>query len=510
MANQNTKLDKIEAELRRHADGIASVHLRDLIHADGRDALCFQFEDLMVDCTRQPVTDDIMNRLLLLAEAKALPNFIDALLAGKPINLSENRPVLHCRLRTPDYRRGDGYQKLIAFADHIRADQRIKSVVNLGIGGSDLGPAMVTQGLAGAHDGPAIHYVGNIDPNALLDTLAQCAPQSTLFITTSKTFTTKETLANAALAKGWLEAGGVEPNQAMVAVTAYPERAIGWGLDADHVFTFDEGVGGRYSLWSAVGLSVIIAIGSKAFGQLLDGAHAMDEHFETAPLAKNIPVIMGLLRVWHRSYLGRMAYGVMPYDQRLARLPAWAQQLEMESNGKSVSRQGDPLGRPAGLLVWGEAGVNAQHSFFQWFHQSVDIVPIDILVARKPAGLPDDPMWQNSHRALVINALAQAEALALGVVDAVAPHRQFPGNRPSVLISWKTTTPYALGRLLALYEHITIVSGFIWDVNSFDQWGVELGKQMANEISQGGNLAWLSPSAKAFLRHLDEDGLDKE
>jgi glucose-6-phosphate isomerase len=236
----------------------------------------------------------------------------------------------------------------------------------------------------------------------------------------------------------------------------------------------------------------------------------MDEHFETAPLAKNIPVIMGLLRVWHRSYLGRMAYGVMPYDQRLARLPAWAQQLEMESNGKSVSRQGDPLGRPAGLLVWGEAGVNAQHSFFQWFHQSVDIVPIDILVARKPAGLPDDPMWQNSHRALVINALAQAEALALGVVDAVAPHRQFPGNRPSVLISWKTTTPYALGRLLALYEHITIVSGFIWDVNSFDQWGVELGKQMANEISQGANLAWLSPSAKAFLRHLDEDGLDKE
>lgn len=502
MTNQDTKLEMIEAELRRNADGIELEHLRDLIHADGRDALCFQFEDLTVDCTRQPVTDDIMNLLLALAEVKALPDFIDAMLAGKPINLSEDRPVLHCRLRSPEYRHGDEYKQLLAFTDRIRADKRIKSVVNLGIGGSDLGPAMVTQGLAGFHDGPAIHYVSNIDPNALLDTLAQCAPQSTLFIITSKTFTTKETMTNAALARCWLEAGGVELHQAMVAVTAYRERAVEWGLDADRVFAFDEGVGGRYSLWSAVGLSVIMAIGSKAFGQFLDGAHAMDSHFETAPLAMNIPVIMGLLRVWHRSYLGHMAYGVMPYDQRLARLPAWAQQLEMESNGKSVSRQGDPLDRPVGLLVWGEAGVNAQHSFFQWFHQSVDIVPIDILVARRPVGLPDDPMWQNSHHVLVINALAQAEALALGVVDAVVPHRQFPGNRPSVLISWETTTPYALGRLLALYEHITIVSGFIWDVNSFDQWGVELGKQMANEIMKGDNLAGVSPSAKAFLRRL--------
>ncbi|MDC1191635.1 glucose-6-phosphate isomerase, partial [Candidatus Puniceispirillum sp.] len=317
MIDQDKQVDAIESQLRRDADAIALHHLRTLIHQDGRDALSFHFEDLTVDCTRQPLTQDILQRLLTLAEAKSLAGFISAMFAGKSINLSEDRPVLHCRLRTPDYRQSETYQKLTNFAKDVRANHNIKSIVNLGIGGSDLGPAMVTKGLAGFHDGPAVHYVGNVDPHALYDILAQCDPRSTLFIITSKTFTTSETLVNAGLAKGWLQQNGVAPDMAMVAVTAYQKRAVDWGIDPVRIFDFDEAVGGRYSLWSAVGLSVMIAIGSTAFDQLLDGAHAMDTHFETAPFASNIPVIMGLLRVWHRSYLGHMAYGIMPYDQRL-------------------------------------------------------------------------------------------------------------------------------------------------------------------------------------------------
>ena len=504
MTDQDKQIAAIEGQLRCDADTIALHHLRRLIYQDGRDDLCFHFEDLTVDCTRQPLTQNILQQLLTLAETKSLADFIRAMFAGKAINLSEDRPVSHCRLRTPDYRQSQTYQKLSNFAADVRGDQNVKSIVNLGIGGSDLGPAMVTAGLAGFHDGPAVHYIGNVDPHALYDILAQCNPRSTLFIITSKTFTTSETLLNAKLAKGWLKQNGVAPDAAMVAVTAYQKRAVDWGIDPARIFDFDEGVGGRYSLWSAVGLSVMIAIGSTAFNQLLNGAHAMDNHFETAPFANNIPVIMGLLRVWHRSYLGHMAYGIMPYDQRLARLPAWAQQLEMESNGKSVTRHGKPLGRPAGPLIWGEVGVNSQHSFFQWLHHSVDIVPIDILIARKPVNLLGDAAWQASHKTLAINAVAQAEALAVGVEHADAPHRNFSGNRPSVMVSWEATTPYALGRLLALYEHITIVSGFVWDVNSFDQWGVELGKKMAHDLASKSDLDGFSPAAKAFLNRLGD------
>tara|TARA_B100001093_G_scaffold349494_1_gene334026 strand:- start:198 stop:1700 length:1503 start_codon:yes stop_codon:yes gene_type:complete len=500
MTDQDKPIAVIEGQLRRDADAIGLHHLRRLIHQDGRDDLCFDFEDLTVDCTRQPLTQDILQRLLTLAEAKSLADFIRAMFAGKVINLSEGRPVLHCRFRTPDYRQSETYQKLALFAADVRTNQNIKSIVNLGIGGSNLGPAMVTAGLAGFHDGPAVHYVGNVDPHALYDILAQCEPRSTLFIITSKTFTTSETLVNAELAKGWLQQNGVVPDAAMVAVTAYQKQAVDWGIDPARIFDFDEAVGGRYSLWSAVGLSVMIAVGSKAFDQLLDGAHAMDNHFETAPFANNIPVVMGLLRVWHRSYLGHRAYGIMPYDQRLARLPAWAQQLEMESNGKSVTRHGKPLDQPAGPLIWGEVGVNGQHSFFQWLHQSVDIVPIDILIARKPVNLLGDA----SHRMLAINAVAQAEALAVGAEHADAPHRHFPGNRPSLMVSWEATTPYALGRLLALYEHITVVSGFVWDVNSFDQWGVELGKKMARDLAKKSDLDGFSPAAKAFLNRLGD------
>jgi len=498
------------------------LHLAELMgRAENKDRV-FQLDDLSVDLTRQPLTPASLSALLELAEASGLKQKIADMISGRPVNLSENRPVVHTVLRTPEHRRTEAFTMMAAFVDQQREQGRFDHIVNIGIGGSDLGPAMVYRALAACHSGPQVHFVGNIDPSDLNDVLACCRPDRTLFIVTSKTFTTAETMANAALARGWLEAAGCVPARHMAGVTASPERAQAWGMAEDRIFAFAEGVGGRYSLWSSVGLAVMLGVGMDPFCQLLDGAHAMDRHFAEARFEGNIPVLMGVLRVWHKSFLGRTAYGLMPYDQRLGRLPAWAQQLEMESNGKSVDRQGGPLTLGSGPLIWGEPGTNAQHSFFQWLHQSSDIVPVDILVPRRPNGLQaltDAALHKQadaSHRTLAVNAVAQAEALALGAENTEQPHRHFAGNRPSVLISWDQTTPFALGRLLALYEHITVVSGFIWDVNSFDQWGVELGKQMANQMANqtGSQLRdsqaddSFSASARAFIAALGPAGQD--
>ena len=490
----------IENALKSAAKRLEKVHLAELMQLPDRTDFIFQFEDLELDCTRQPLDAASLSLLLELAEKRGLARFMEAMFAGEAINLSENRPVVHCDLRTPQRQQSDEFKTLSAFAESVRDDKDITAVVNLGIGGSDLGPAMVVRALAGAHDGPECHFVGNICPTDLHDVLVQCDPHKTLFVVTSKTFTTAETLTNATLARAWLANAGVDAEGAMVAVTAYESRARDWGIE--RVFAFAEGVGGRYSLWSAVGLAVMVAIGRDRFCEMLAGAHAMDCHVKSADYAQNLAVIMGLLRVWHRDYLGATSYGLMPYDQRLARFPAWAQQLEMESNGKGVDRNGKPLTRPAAPLIWGAAGTNSQHSFFQWLHQGVESVPIDILIARQPA---EDwgAAWQSSHKMLAINAIAQAEALALGAPNTDEPHRHFPGNRASLLLSWDKTTPYALGRLLALYEHITIISGFIWGVNSFDQWGVELGKQMANNLQSGQGLDAFSPAARRFLKRLN-------
>ncbi len=504
MMDRQTQINLMKDQLHQEAGKIRTIHLRNLIHSRDRAALCLQFEDLTVDYTRQPLTQGILRKLLKLAEVKSLPRYMDELFAGEAINLTQRRPVTHCRQRAPDHQNSMHYKKLVSFADSIRVNKAVKSVVNLGIGGSDLGPSMVTKGLSGCHDGPKVHYVANVDPAALFDVLTQCEPHSTLFIVTSKSFSTVETLANASLAKDWLQKNNVVFEKSMVAVTSHPNQAAIWGFNANCIFAFDEGVGGRYSLWSAVGLPIMIAIGSAAFADLLAGAHAMDTHFRETPLAKNIPVIMGLLRVWHRTYMGNMAYGLMPYDHRLSQLPAWAQQLEMESNGKGVDRLGNSLSEPAAPLIWGDSGTNNQHSFFQWLHQGLDTVPIDILVAYKSAVMSDDPDWQAHHKTLLINAVAQAEALATGSLNSEEPHRHRPGNRQSVLISWGITTPYSLGRLLALYEHVTIVSGFIWGVNSFDQWGVELGKKLADDVSMGKGLEAFSPAGRAFLKRLNE------
>jgi glucose-6-phosphate isomerase len=464
--------------LKDEASRLAGQHLRVLLgDADRSRALVFELDDLRLDMSRQKIGAETLPLLLDLAEETGLAARIAALFRGDRINLSEDRPVLHMAQRAAARVDGDEYARLSAFADDIRSGG-VSDVVNIGIGGSDLGPAMVSAALASHADGPLVHYVSNVDPSHLHDILVGCQPETTLLIVTSKTFTTAETMRNAALARNWLGSHA----SSMAAVTAAPAQARDWGIDEGRVFDFDQGVGGRYSLWSAVGLPVMTGVGGDAFAELLAGAAAMDDHFRETPHGRNLPVLMGLMRIWNRNFLGHATHGLMPYDQRLHLLPAWAQQLEMESNGKSVAATGETLDWATAPVIWGTAGTGCQHSFFQALHQGKDIVPLDILLPLRPTGLSLPGDWQDSHRVLAANALAQAEALAIGNPNSDEPHRHFAGDRPSSVISWQATGPYELGRLLALYEHVTAVSGFLWGVNSFDQWGVELGKVMANRV----------------------------
>ena len=470
----------ITAALDADATAMRTCRLADLL-ADGQRgrALVWRMEDLQIDLSRQFISAGVMANLQSLARAEGLADRIAALFAGAAVNVSEGRAVIHMKQRSASRIDSAEFARLSAFADMVRQSD-VADVINIGIGGSDLGPAMVSTALAHLASGPRLHYVSNVDPAHLHDVLRVCDPRQTLVIVTSKTFTTDETMRNAALARSWLADGGQPAG--MAAVTAAPNVAAGWGIESDRIFDFDEGVGGRYSLWSAVGLPVMIDVGPAAFIQLLQGAAAMDRHFETAPHTDNLPVILGLLRLWNRNFMGYPTLGIMPYDQRLALLPAWLQQLEMESNGKSVRTDGSAVDYPTAPVIWGAAGTGCQHSFFQALHQGCDIIPLDIMVPLAPVGLMLEGDWLASHHVLVANAIAQAEALARGQDNNTEPHRQFDGGRPSTLISWDASTPHAVGRLLALYEHTTVVSGFLWGVNSFDQWGVELGKSMAKQV----------------------------
>lgn len=493
-----------------HARRLADVKLADLMHdAKRARSLVFASDDLEIDMARQRIDGEAFDALVALAEEAGVVQKRDAMFAGKMINKSENRPVMHVELRNVETRTTDRYQKMVDFAERMRKQGIYDDIINIGIGGSDLGPAMVATALAPFASGARVHFVSNVDPSHLHDVLAGCVASRSLVIVTSKTFTTAETMRNASLAKAWLEAGGGDSIKQMAAVTTAVDKAVNWDIDDAQIFDFEASVGGRYSLWSAVGLPVMLAIGVEQFASFLDGGTAMDAHFKTVSLAENIPVLLGLLRVWNRNFLGYPTHGIMPYDQRLARVPAWIQQLEMESNGKSVSRDGASLDYATAPVIWGEAGTGCQHSFFQALHQGTDIVPLDILLPRHPVGLHLAGDWQGSHRVLVANALAQAEALALGRENTELPHKNFVGGRPSTLMNWHQTTPFALGRLLALYEHVTIVSGFLWDVNSFDQWGVELGKGMAPifeaHLKAGTIPDGMSPTAADFLARLAMD-----
>ena len=487
----------------KEAKEINSVSLNNLINQKNRvNDFCFSLDSLWVDITRQFITPSIFDNLIKLAEASKVEKKFSELANGKPINKTEKRPVLHTKLRQKDRYESAEWQKLASFSEQIRSDKNIHTIVNIGIGGSDLGPSMVTSALKPFYGSQKIKFVSNIDPADLNDNLADCDPNRTFFLVTSKTFTTAETLQNASLAKSWLKQENVTPSEQMAAITAAPSKAIDWGISEENIFDFSDGIGGRYSLWSAVGLPIMIAIGIKNFISFLEGASEIDKHVFNTPIRNNIPIILALLRVWNRNFLNIPMHGIMPYDQRLSMLPAWAQQLEMESNGKAVDIDNEKLQVPASPLIWGESGTNAQHSFFQYLHQGLEKQSLDILIPRNAieCNLPEG--WKESHKTLILNALAQAEALAIGRKNFEEPHRNFQGENVSTIISWDKSDPFNLGCLLALYEHITIASGFLWSINSFDQWGVELGKQKAKELENPECYNDFSPAARLFLNQV--------
>ena len=508
----------------REGERLAGVTLRELFERDPERfaSLSFRHEDLLVDVSKEKIDRAALDALFALAEAVDLPARRDDLFSGRRVNATECRAALHMALRDgtdPDVA-VDGAairpeveavrERFLAFAEAVRSGgygarngEPFTDVVHIGIGGSRLGPEMVVRALRPDHDGPRVHFVSNVDGADFADAVARLDPARTLVLVASKTFTTLETMANARSARGWLEAAlGHGAGDHLAAISSNVVAATGFGIDRDRVFGFRDWVGGRYSIWSAVGLPVAIAIGEARFREFLAGAAAMDRHFREAPLERNLPVLMGLLSAWRRNAMGWPTVALIPYDQRLARFPAYVQQLAMESNGKRVAGDGAPAPRPTAPVVWGEAGTNAQHSFFQLLHQGTDVVPVEFVVAaqaRDGSG-SGNGNGADHHRLLVANCLAQGQALAFGRTseearrelaaagvtgpdaERLVPHRTFPGDRPSTTVVHRRLDARALGRLVALYEHRVFVEGVVWGVNSFDQWGVELGKALAERL----------------------------
>jgi glucose-6-phosphate isomerase len=514
-ANRDTAFQALRAHLRT----VESVHMTDLFAADPErfERLSLRLDDLLLDYSKNRITAETMELLVGLAKAADVEGWRTRMFAGQAINATEGRAVLHVALRNPGRRRAyvtAGYDvtgdvedvlvKMGVFAEKVRSGaivgatgKRFTDVVNIGIGGSDLGPAMVTTALRPYHDGPRVHFVSNVDGAHVHDTLAVLDPETTLFLIASKTFTTLETMTNAGSARAWIagKLGEAAIGAHFAAISTAIPKVTAFGIAEERTFGFWDWVGGRYSVWSAIGLPVMIAIGEKGFRDFLAGGAAMDDHFLTTPLSRNMPVILALVGVWYRNVMGFPTQAVLPYDQRLSRFPAHLQQLDMESNGKRVRKNGKPVGGPTGPIVWGEPGTNGQHAFFQLIHQGTDVIPADFLVAAEPHEALSD-----HHVKLVANCLAQTEALMVGkneravraelekagmaraAIDALTPHKIFPGNRPTNMLMYRRLDPFTMGRLLALYEHKVFVQGVIFDVNSFDQWGVELGKQLAGEL----------------------------
>jgi glucose-6-phosphate isomerase len=499
--------------LRRHQRELAGTHLRELFAADpnrGETMTC-EAGDLYLDYAKQRVTGETLALLLALAERAGLRRRIDAMFAGERINVTENRAVLHVALRAPEGQSIllDGHDvvpdvhavlaKMRGFADEVRSGawlghtgRPVRTVVNLGIGGSDLGPAMAYEALRPYSDrSRTFRFVSNVDGADIAEATRDLDPAETLFVVCSKTFTTIETLTNARTARAWLlDALGDEAavSRHFVAVSTNAEKVAEFGIDPANMFEFWDWVGGRYSYPSAIGLSLMLAIGPDRFAELLAGFHLMDEHFRTAPFERNLPVLLGLLGVWYSNFFGAETHAVLPYSQYLQRFPAYLQQLDMESNGKSVTLDGAPVGVDTGPVVWGQPGTNGQHAFYQLIHQGTRLIPCDFLGICRPAEVVGD-----HHELLMANFLAQPEALAFGktteeveaegVAPDLAPHRTFPGNRPSSTILAPELSPSVLGQLTALYEHKVFTQGVIWNINSFDQWGVELGKVLATRIA---------------------------
>ncbi|MDQ3897285.1 MAG: glucose-6-phosphate isomerase, partial [Actinomycetota bacterium] len=497
--------------LLNHRRQIGWTDLRQLFAEDpGRgETLTAEAGDLYLDYSKNMVTAETITLLVALAERAGLRRRIDDMFAGRHINVTENRAVLHVALRMPrdaslvvdgqdvvaDVHRV--LDRMAAFADQVRSGgwtgatgQRIRNVINVGIGGSDLGPAMAYEALRDFSDrSMTFRFVSNVDATAIWEATHDLDPAETLFVISSKTFGTVETLTNARSARAWVTAalGDDAVSRHFVAVSTNARRVSEFGIDPANMFQFWDWVGGRYSYDSAIGLSLMVAIGADAFREMLGGFHTMDEHFRTTPFERNLPVLLGLVGVWHGNFFGAETHAVLPYSEYLARFPSYLQQLDMESNGKSVDRQGAEVQWQTGPVVWGQPGTNGQHAFYQLLHQGTELVPCDFIGFLHPSHDLD-----GHHELLMANLFAQTEALAFGktpeevqaegVAPDLVPHRTFPGNRPTNTILATRLTPSVLGQLVALYEHKVLTQGTIWDVNSFDQWGVELGKVLADRI----------------------------
>ncbi|SER16254.1 glucose-6-phosphate isomerase [Faunimonas pinastri] len=526
--------------LQAHKADLEGRHLRDLFAEDPQrfERFSVSLGDFTLDFSKNRIVAETLPLLIALAEGAELEALRDRMFGGDAINITEKRAVLHTALRAPAGQSiavdGEnimpGVHDVLAamerFVDGVRdgsvtssAGKRFTDVVNIGIGGSDLGPAMAAMALSPYRgDGPRVHFVSNVDGAHIADTLATLDPATTLILVASKTFTTSETMTNAGTARAWIagKLGEDAVGAHFAAISTNLAKVGEFGIAMDRVFGFWDWVGGRYSVWAAIGLPVALAIGFGNFRKFLAGAHLMDEHFRTAPLAENIPVLMGLLGVWYRNVWDFRSYAILPYDQRLARFAAHLQQLDMESNGKRVTRDGDSVDYETGPVIWGEPGTNGQHAFFQLIHQGTDVIPADFLLAARPHEQLGD-----HHAKLAANCLAQTEALAFGKteaevrdelagsgmsdadIDALAPHKVFPGNRPTNTLIYRQLDPETLGMLIALYEHKVFVQGAVWDINSFDQWGVELGKALASRllpvVRDGGSTEKLDASTRGLV-----------
>jgi glucose-6-phosphate isomerase len=499
--------------LERHYDELRGKHLREMFAADPTrgERLVAEGAGLFLDFSKNRIDGETIELLGALAEQSGVRDRIEAMFTGERINVSENRSVLHVALRMP---RGaslivDGVDvvkqvhevldRMSAFSERIRSGEwkghtgkPIRNVVNIGIGGSDLGPVMAYEALRHYSDRDrTFRFVSNVDSTDIVEATHDLDPAETLFIVSSKTFTTLETMTNARSARDWALAGLGGDEQAIakhfVAVSTNAEKVTEFGIDTDNMFGFWEWVGGRYSMDSAIGLSTMLAIGPERFHEMLAGFHAVDEHFRSAPFAENLPMLMGMLGVWYADFFGAQTVGVMPYEQYLKRFPAYLQQLTMESNGKHVTLDGRHVDYDTGAIYWGEPGTNGQHSFYQLIHQGTRLIPVDLIAFAKTL----NPL-RDHHDLLMSNVFAQAEALAFGkteqevraegTADHVVPHRVMEGNRPTNVILAEQLTPHTLGSLVALYEHLVFTQGVVWEVDSFDQWGVELGKALAVAI----------------------------
>ena len=522
-----------------HHASLAGTTLAELFAADPERGTRFAAAagGIHLDYSKQLLDDTALALLQDLARAAELPAQIEALFAGAVVNRSEQRPALHPALRAaePSGELGAQRERMLQLARALRTGALrgahgdvITDLVHLGIGGSDLGPRLVVSAFPERQSTTVrVHFVATLDSAALAAALAQCRPQTTVFALASKSFSTLETLTNAELARQWLDAGGIAEagiDRHWIAITSQPERARAWGVATDRILGFPEGVGGRLSLWSAIGLPITVALGPDLFAELLAGARAMDEHFRAAPPATNLPVLHGLLRIWQINFQNLRSHAVLPYAHGLRHLPDYLQQLVMESLGKSVDQDGRPLGYATGTVLWGAEETNGQHSFHQLLLQGTQVVPADFIVAATPHCAPE------AHRLLYANCLAQSRALMLGRTAAeieaellangvearqaafLAAHRAVPGNRPSSTLVLDALSPTCLGALLALYEHSVFVQSAVWGINAFDQWGVELGKQAATTIAAalaGADDAALDGSTRALLQRWHQPGTDR-